>query len=80
MLVLSRKSNEIIKIGDEIEIKVLEIKGDSVRIGIEAPRTTEIVRGELIDSVSETNTEATRLEYELFKELSKKISKTLKDD
>ena len=72
MLVLSRKENETIKIGDNIEIRILEVKGDTVRIGIEAPKSVEILRGELIDSISETNTEAITLDANLFSQLSKK--------
>ncbi|WP_427138356.1 carbon storage regulator CsrA [Psychrobacillus psychrodurans] len=71
MLVLSRKINETIKIGDDIELRVLEVKGDSVRLGIDAPKSMEILRGELILTVSETNTEATELKEDLFKKLSK---------
>ncbi len=73
MLVLSRKSNETIKIGEDIEIKVLEIKGDNVRIGIEAPKSTDILRGELIISITETNKEAAFLDERLFTKLPKKI-------
>ncbi|WP_342566963.1 carbon storage regulator CsrA [Psychrobacillus sp. FSL K6-4046] len=72
MLVLSRKVNETIKIGDDIEIRVLEVKGDSVRIGIEAPKSMEILRGELILTISETNTESIKLNHALFDKLSKK--------
>lgn len=71
MLVLSRKVNESIKIGDDIEIKVLEVNGDGIRIGIEAPKSMEILRAELIRSVSETNTEANQLNHALFTKLSK---------
>lgn len=71
MLVLSRKINETIKIGDEIELRVLEVKGDSVRLGINAPKSMEILRAELILTVSETNTEANELDQDLFKKLSK---------
>lgn len=71
MLVLSRKVNETIKIGDDIEIRVLEVKGDTVRIGIEAPKSMEILRGELILTISETNTEANELHKDLFTKLSK---------
>ena len=47
MLVLSRKSQEKIQIGDQITISVLAVKGNVVRIGIEAPTNIHIVRGEL---------------------------------
>lgn len=72
MLVLSRKENETIKIGDDIEIRILEVKGDTVRIGIEAPKAVDILRGELILSISETNTEALSLDDKLFSQLTKK--------
>ena len=72
MLVLSRKSNETIKIGDDIEIRILEVKGDTVRIGIEAPKSVDILRGELVLSISESNTEATALDATLFSQLTKK--------
>lgn len=72
MLVLSRKPNETIKIGDDIELRILEVKGDTVRIGIEAPRSVDIVRGELIESITETNTEAISINVDLFKQLTKK--------
>lgn len=47
MLVLTRKLNEEIVIGDNIKVTVLQVKGNSVRLGIEAPRDVRIVRGEL---------------------------------
>lgn len=47
MLVLTRKENEVIKIGKDIRITVAEIQGAKVRIGIEAPQTTVIIREEL---------------------------------
>lgn len=71
MLVLSRKENETIKIGDDVEIRILEVKGDTVRIGIEAPKSVDILRGELILSISETNTEALSLDDKLFSQLTK---------
>lgn len=71
MLVLSRKVNETIKISGDIEIRILEVKGDTVRIGIEAPKSMEILRGELILTISETNTEANELHKDLFTKLSK---------
>ncbi|WP_040287096.1 carbon storage regulator CsrA [Sporosarcina koreensis] len=71
MLVLSRKPNESIKIGDNIELKIIEIKGDTVRIGIEAPKSVEILRGELVQSISESNTEAIEIDLSLFNQLKK---------
>lgn len=47
MLVLSRKPNEEILIGDNIKITVLKVKGNTVRIGIEAPAAVKVKRGEL---------------------------------
>ena len=62
MLVLSRKKGESIWLGDEIEITISEIKGDQVRIAIKAPKNVTILRGELIKEVSESNTEAVKID------------------
>ena len=72
MLVLSRKTKETIKIGDDIEIRILEVKGDTIRIGIDAPKNVDIIRGELVQSITETNTEALTLDASLFSQLTKK--------
>jgi carbon storage regulator CsrA len=53
MLVLTRKQKEIIKIGDDITITILRLKGQQVRVGIEAPREMRVARGEL-SPLSET--------------------------
>ncbi|TYO95526.1 carbon storage regulator CsrA [Desulfallas thermosapovorans] len=58
MLVLSRKKNQGIMLGDDIKIAVLEIKDDIVKIGIEAPRCVTILRSELYQAVREENTTA----------------------
>ena len=71
MLVLSRKSNETIKIGNDIELRIIEVKGDTVRIGIDAPKSVDILRGELVQSVSESNTEATTVDAMLFSQFKK---------
>ena len=52
MLVLSRKSNERIQIGDSVVVTVLEIRGNKVRIGIDAPKEIHVLRSELQDQVS----------------------------
>lgn len=48
MLVLSRKPNQTLNIGDSISIKVVRVKGNSIQLGIEAPREVKIVRNELL--------------------------------
>lgn len=58
MLALTRKSNETIMIGDDISITILDIKGDQVRIGIEAPKSVPIYRQELYVQIQESNKEA----------------------
>lgn len=49
MLVLSRKIGEILKIGDEIEVQILDVNRGQVRIGIAAPKQVNIVRTELLN-------------------------------
>jgi len=51
MLVLSRKKNESIVIDDRIVITVVEIRGDKVRLGIEAPRDVPVHRSEVYDAI-----------------------------
>ena len=58
MLVLSRKINESIVLGEIIEVKVLEVSGERVKIGISAPRDISIVRRELLDQVQAENVAA----------------------
>lgn len=53
MLVLTRKLQEQIRIGDNVTITVLRVKGQAVRIGIEAPRELRVVRGELPPSAAQ---------------------------
>ncbi|MGN7469330.1 carbon storage regulator CsrA [Brevibacillus sp. SAFN-007a] len=60
MLVLARKKNESIMIGDSIEIKVISVDGDQVRIGIEAPRHMDVYRKEIFDAIQEENRMATQ--------------------
>ena len=53
MLVLTRKSNQSIMIGDDIEISVLAIMGEKVRIGIDAPRSVPVFRREVYVEIQE---------------------------
>ncbi|PFG30588.1 carbon storage regulator CsrA [Paramicrobacterium agarici] len=58
MLVLTRRIGERVLIGDDVELTVLDVKGDTVRIGVQAPRDTRIQRAELVDAVSKENVDA----------------------
>ncbi len=51
MLVLSRKLNESIIIDDQIKITIVEIRGDKIRIGIEAPKNVAVHRREIYDAI-----------------------------
>ncbi len=58
MLALARKVNESIILNDNIEVTVLEVKGDQVKIGINAPKDVPIYRKELFVQIQEANTAA----------------------
>lgn len=58
MLALSRKMNESIMLGNDIEITILEIKGDQVKIGIRAPKAVPIYRKEIYLQIQQSNKEA----------------------
>ncbi len=59
MLVLSRKTNQSIMIGDEIEITVLSVAGEKVRLGIKAPREVPVYRDEVY---AEVNAQSTKVD------------------
>ncbi len=62
MLALSRRINESIVIGNDIEITVLEIKGEQIKIGITAPKSVPVYRKELYIQIQESNQEAAKNE------------------
>ena len=57
MLILTRKSGQSFRIGEDIVVTITEIQGDKVRIGIDAPKTTRVLREELLETV-ESNRQA----------------------
>ncbi|MBI1336352.1 MAG: carbon storage regulator CsrA [Phycisphaera sp.] len=64
MLVLSRQRDETIMIGDEIEITVVDVRGDKVRLGIKAPREVKVHRKEVYEAIQKENAEASRVEID----------------
>jgi carbon storage regulator len=55
MLILSRKINEKIMIGEDISISIIEIRGDQVRVGVDAPKTVKVFRQEVFDAIKAEN-------------------------
>ena len=64
MLILSRKKNESIMIGDDIEIMITEISGDVVKVGISAPRQVSVHRKEVYESIRFENAESIGVKVE----------------
>jgi carbon storage regulator len=71
MLVLTRKLQEAIKIGSDIEITVLAVEGDQVKLGISAPKNIEIHRKEIFLSIQEENSKAAQTSFETINQLLK---------
>ncbi|HUX13463.1 MAG TPA: carbon storage regulator CsrA [Spirochaetia bacterium] len=65
MLVLARRINERIIIGDGIYVSVVDIKGDQVKLGIEAPPQVKVYRQEIFDAIQEENRKAAQSHGEL---------------
>ena len=70
MLVLTRKLKESIMIGDDIEISILSIEGDQVKLGISAPKNVDIHRKEIYLSIQQENSSATKTEASAIENLS----------
>lgn len=64
MLVLSRQRDETIMIGDDIEVTVVDIRGDKVRLGITAPREIAVHRKEVYEAIRRENREAAKVRPE----------------
>ncbi len=60
MLVLTRKTNESIMIGEDVEISVVEVKGDQVKLGITAPRNIKVHRKEVFLAIQRENISASQ--------------------
>lgn len=71
MLVLSRKVGDSIMIGDQIELTVLSVDGDNVRVGIKAPKQVDIFRKEVYASIMESNRASAQPGMDQFNALKK---------
>ncbi len=76
MLVLSRQRDETIMIGDDIEITVVDIRGDKVRLGIAAPSSVPVHRKEVYEAIQRENREASRVKTEDLAGVEDRMKKT----
>jgi len=68
MLILTRKLGEVIRVGDAVTVRVLEVKGNQVRLGVEAPTDVRIYREEVYRAIRRENEEAALQEPERLEE------------
>ena len=68
MLVLSRQKDESIMIGDDVEITIVDVRGDKVRLGIAAPKSIPVHRREVYDAIQREKKAAKELEIQAEKE------------
>ncbi len=74
MLILTRKIGQSLIIGDDIEVKVVSIDGENIKIGISAPKNVSVVRKELLE-VKDENKKAALIDKSSLKKLEKLIKK-----
>ena len=77
MLVLTRKRGEKIVVGDDIVITILDIKGDAIRIGVDAPSGVRIQRHEVIAAIAEANVAAAEADAEAGDALATLLTESL---
>lgn len=75
MLVLSRKIKQSIVIGDDIEIMLVDIRGDQIKLGINAPKNVKIFRKEVYEEIERQNLEATHTDIDKLDMLKSYVKK-----
>ena len=78
MLVLSRRVGESVVVGDDITLTILEVRGDVVRVGIDAPRSVSVHRAELLTQLTASNQESASPSEAEVASLSDALTKALK--
>lgn len=78
MLVLSRQRDETIMIGDDIEITVVDIRGDKVRVGISAPSRVAVHRKEVYEAIRAENERSARLTHGAAEELGRSVGEMVR--
>ena len=74
MLILSRKTDQQIKIGDDITLTIIEIRGDQVKTGVEAPKSIKVFRQEVFSAIKSENTAALNVNTDSIGALSKMLT------
>jgi len=80
MLVLSRQRDESIMIGDDVEIIIVDVRGDKVRLGITAPKSVPVHRREIYDAIQREKNEKKELEKEAKASKQEKTEKQQEQD
>jgi carbon storage regulator len=75
MLVLARKLNQSIMISDNIEVMILDIQGEQVKLGIKAPKNVKVFRKEIYESIQQENIEALKSQSQKMEDISKLFKK-----
>ncbi len=75
MLILTRKKDESIMVGSDIEITVIEVQGENVKLGISAPKKVPIHRKEVFTEIKEENMKASNISNDMFDKLNQSVKK-----
>ena len=75
MLVLSRKIDESIVIGDDVEITIVEVRGDTVKLGVSAPKSVTVYRKEVYEAIQQENIAASKPAAQDLSDVAKALRK-----
>ncbi len=76
MLILTRKVGETVAIGDDIQISIVEIKGNQIKLGIQAPKNVQVHRAEVYQKIHDENRLAAQVSTEALGDLEELFSRT----